>query len=195
MSDLRKVPHVPGCIRSRCRRFLLAALAVLTIAGITGTARATTPDAQAPRSAAVSVLYPLQTWWNAARGDNFATGNLAQEESAVAAGYTHVRREAWVREAQEPGTVPSHLFWHSSRGDNFSTATQAGMDSARSAGYTYLGVSGYVYPAPREDAGPIYQFWSNARQDNVIAVTQATIDSARSAGYTLVRIEGYAPIR
>ncbi|WP_435592845.1 hypothetical protein [Nocardia sp. bgisy118] len=163
--------------------------ALLAAAGFAGAIIAATPTAHAD----VPVLYPLYTWWNPDRGDNFTTGNLNDENSAVAAAYLPIRKEAFVYETQQPGTVPLHLFWNNARQDNFSTATPVGIDSAYSAGYTYIGVQGYVHTAQAPGTRPLYLFWSEARQDNVLAVDQTTIDSAYSAGYVLIRTEGYAP--
>ncbi|WP_433755446.1 hypothetical protein [Nocardia sp. CA-135398] len=175
--------------RSRGQRLVISAATLLAAAGIAGTALAAAPAAHAD----VPSLYPLYTWWNPERGDNFTTGNLNDENSATAADYLPIRKEAFVYETQQPGTVPLHLFWSNSRQDNFSTATQVGIDSAYSAGYTHIGIQGYINTSQEPGTRPLYQFWSEARQDNVVAVDQTTIDSAYSAGYVLVRVEGYAP--
>lgn len=175
--------------RSRRQRLAISAATLLAAAGIAGTTLTAAPAAQAD----VPSLYPLYTWWNPDRGDNFTTGNRNDENSATAADYLPIRKEAFVYETQQPGTVPLHLFWSNSRQDNFSTATQAGIDSAYSAGYTHIGIQGYINTNQEPGTRPLYQFWSEARQDNIVAVDQTTIDSAYSAGYVLVRVEGYAP--
>jgi len=175
--------------RFRRQRLMISAATLLAAAGIAGTTLAAAPTAHAD----VPSLYPLYTWWNPERGDNFTTGNRNDENSATAAAYLPIRKEAFVYETQQPGTVPLHLFWSNSRQDNFSTATQVGIDSAYSAGYTYIGIQGYINTSQEPGTSPLYQFWSEARQDNIIAVDQTTIDSAYSAGYVLIRVEGYAP--
>lgn len=130
--------------RHRLVAMLLAGMT--TIAAGLGLAGVGTAQAAPAKPAASAVRTPLFLWWNAARGDNFTSGNAAEEQSAIDANYSLARQEGSALATQDPGTVPLHLFWSGSRQDNFSTATTAGIDSAHAAGYSLVRVNGYVYP-------------------------------------------------
>ena len=92
-------------------------------------------------------LVPLDLWYNSQREDNFTTGTSAGHNSAMDAGYTHIRQEGCVFRTEQPGTVPLELWYNSQREDNFTTGTSAGRQSAIDAGYYEMRVEGYAFPA------------------------------------------------
>jgi hypothetical protein len=171
------------------RKFKLAVIATLLVGSfaLTGTA---TADVQS-RDVSPNAITQLTTWWHSGRADNYGSGTVAGDNSAINAGYAFVRDEAWVETTQAAGTKPLWLYWNASRGDNFTTATTAGRDSAINAGYTFIRVEGYVYTSQLSGTVPLYTYWNASRGDNFSAASAAGINSAVAAGYTRIRVEGY----
>ena len=172
------------------RKFKLAILATLLVGSFALTSTATA-DVQTRVVSPTGLITQLKTWWNNGRADNYSSGTQAGDNSAVAAGYTFIRNEAWVETTQVAGTKPLWLYWNASRGDNFTTATTAGRNSAIAAGYTFIRVEGYVYTSQVSGTVPLYTYWNASRGDNFSAASAAGIRSAQAAGYTRIRVEGY----
>lgn len=171
------------------QKFRLATIVALLVTSfaLTGTATAAVPT----RDVSPAALTNLVTWWHNGRQDNYASGTVAGDNSAIAAGYNDIRTEAWVQNTQVSGTKPLWLYWHSGRGDNFTTATAAGRADAIAAGYSFIRTEGYVYSSSASGRVPLYTYWHPGRGDNFSAASAAGINSAENAGYDRVRIEGY----
>jgi hypothetical protein len=133
----------------------------------------------------------LRTWWSGPREDNYTSGTVTGDNSAIAAGYSKVRVEGYGWNSQASGTVPLYLFFHSGRGDNFTASTSIGINSAYAAGYSYARVEAYVYPTQVNGTVPLYLFFHSGRGDNFTTAKQVGINSAYAAGYSYVRVEGY----
>lgn len=170
-------------------KFRFATIVTLLVVGCALTGTATAEEAESQADCPDREL--LQTWWHSGRGDNYASGSVAGDISAINAGYDLVRTEACIVPTQASGTKPLWLYWHSDRGDNFTTATTAGRNAAIAAGYSFMRTEGYVYTSKVTGSVPLYTYWHTDRADNFSAASKAGIDSAQRAGYTRVRIEGY----
>ncbi len=132
-------------------------------------------------------LVPLELWYDSQREDNFVTATPEGNNSAIDAGYDHIRYEGCVFRTEQPGTVPLELWYDSQRGDNFTTGTSAGAQSAKDAGYQLIRVEGYVYPMGISGTIPLNLFWDPQREDNFTTGTGAGGQSARDAGVTAHR--------
>ena len=152
------------------------------------------PDLSQP-----SGTVPVYSWWNPARGDNFATtdpnwsGNIGDTQSD----YTLYRIEGYIFDPNQPqpaGTVPVYSWWNPGPGDNFATTDPnwSGNIGDTQSGYTLYRIEGYVYPTPPTTV-PLYSWWNPGPADNFATTDpnwSGNIGDTQS-GYTLYRIEGY----
>lgn len=139
-------------------------------------------------------MNPLNTYWSAAREDNFTTSTEAGRLAAQAAGYVFVGNEGWVEIDQPGGGVPDfsarlESYWSAERGDNFLTATEEGRRAAREGGYGPPELQGWVYT--RGGSAELVSWWSSRRQDNFTTARPEGNQTALGAGYGRVRTEGY----
>lgn len=172
-------------------RFRLAAIAALLAGSFVLTGTAAAQEQAATPGVSPTALELLQTWWHNGRADNYASGSLEGDLSAINAGYSFIRTEARIQDSQVSGTKPLWLYWHSGRGDNFTTATTAGRNAAIAAGYRFVRTEGYVYSSRVSGTVPLYTYWHSGRGDNFSAATTAGINAAERAGYRRTRTEGY----
>ncbi|MFN8192771.1 MAG: hypothetical protein U0R80_00640 [Nocardioidaceae bacterium] len=157
-------------------------------------------------------LVDLTLFWSAGRGDNFTTATAEGRDSALAAGYVQVRREAEVFPAELDGfvdphqrkefeelvarTVPLTLFWSETRQDNFVSGSAEGRASALEAGYRVVRDEGRVLEAWPTDGSAYYRLrtlWHAGRGDNFLTAQWMADHDARAEGYLSVRNEGFAP--
>lgn len=108
---------------------------------------------------------PLHSWWNAERGDNFAT--TAPEWRGPGAGdgvYGHVRLEGYVFDPDRPrppGTVPLRSFWSDERGDNLLTSAPMFVGEEDIApDYRFYRLEGYVYPDRAPEPWNLVEFFA-----------------------------------
>lgn len=136
----------------------------------------------------------ISTYWNSARGDNFATATDIGRSSAEVAGYKFIRQDGLVNEKQVAGSVPLTLYWSAPRQDNF-TATPTGAPGAEAAGYERARIEGYVMPSmPTTPHTRLRSWWNSKRGDNFLTGSVFGDREAEKAGYERVRVaEGYGP--
>ena len=165
---------------------------------------------------------PLYNWWNAERGDNFATteegwrGTLGRSQS----GYTSYAVEGFLIDPNTinpldggaAGLVPVYRWYNPETEDNFTTTDtrwQPGTSHNKGA-YVRPKLLGYMY-SPNQEAPsgtePMWSWWNSGRGDNFMTIqpgwggnertidvrNQHIVNGRRREGYTLYRLEGYVP--
>ncbi|KAJ7486928.1 hypothetical protein FB451DRAFT_1554084 [Mycena latifolia] len=142
--------------------------------------------------AGASQAQPLYRDYSSSLGDHFYTTDLAEYNSANAAGYVPEGIRALVFGSPVAGAVQLLRLWSADAGDHLYTTSASEAQAATEPPYTYVFDSGpamYIYPTQICGSVPLYRLHSGDLRDHFYTIDAAERDAA--VGYADEGITGY----
>jgi len=134
----------------------------------------------------------VELYWSGDRKDNFCACKDDAKQTALDAGYVHIREDCRIRRKHKGGSIPLKTFWHDGRQDNITVCHPDTLQSLEDCGgYNEIRVEGYVYDHHKSGTIPLNLYWNNERQDNMSCAHPDSQQAAEEAGYIFIRTEGY----